>query len=309
MLAGNTGETGEQGWRTAFLLSESLPAAYLDEAKRWFDPVAETILSLHRSGAGATLLVGINGAQGAGKSTLVAYLCDWLVHEAGLSALSMSLDDFYLTRSERGELAAAVHPLFATRGVPGTHDVALLQATLKALMTAGEVAVPRFDKAVDDRQAAAAWPRVTAPLDIILLEGWCLGAAPEFSGALSRPCNPLEQQEDEHGVWREYVNRQLAGPYAALHAQCDLWLMLRAPSFAEVLRWRTEQEHRLRARTQGGPAAGKALMDDVALARFVQHYERLTRHCLATLPAHMDVVWNLGSDRAIESWTGPRVPV
>lgn len=307
MAAGDTEDTSQPDWRTAFLSMEGLPDTYLTEAQRWFDPIAAHLASMHHRSARRTLLVGLNGAQGAGKSTLVAYLRDWLVHEAGLSALSMSLDDFYLTRAERRELANAVHPLFATRGVPGTHDVALLQRTLEGLMAAGEVAVPRFNKALDERQAAATWPRITAPVDVILLEGWCLGAAPEAPEALSTPCNALEQHEDAQGLWRGYVNRQLAGPYAALHAQCDVWLMLKAPSFAEVLRWRTEQENRLRARI-AAHAAENALMDDAALARFVQHYERLTRHCLASLPSRMDVVWMLDSNRAIQSCAEPRLP-
>ena len=108
-------------------------------------------------------------------------------------------------------------------------------------------------------------------------------------------------------VWRGYVNQQLAGAYATLHAQPDFWLMLQAPSFDDVLRWRTEQEIRLRERT-GTSEHAVGLMDDAALARFVQHYERLTRHCLASLPPQMDLVWTLGSDRAINAWAGPLVP-
>lgn len=307
MTAGNTQDSGQQDWRAAFLARENLPADYLTEAGRWFDPVAVQLVKAHRSSAQPTLLVGINGAQGAGKTTLVAYLCDWLVHEAGLSALCMSLDDFYLTRAERQALADAVHPLLATRGVPGTHDIPLLLHTLQALTVSGDVAVPRFSKAEDDRQPAAAWPRIRAPLDVVLLEGWCLGATPEPPAALAVPCNALERREDPQAVWRGHVNQQLAGDYATLHAQPDCWLMLKAPSFDDVLRWRTEQENRLRARI-GASEHAIGLMDEAALAHFVQHYERLTRHCLASLPPRMDLVWTLGSDRSINAWAGPMVP-
>ena len=295
-------------WRARFLQQQVLPADYLEQAGRWFDPVAVQ-LAAHCSGASRPLLVGINGAQGSGKTTLSDYLCQWLVQEAGLRALSLSIDDVYLTRTERQQLAAQVHPLLLTRGVPGTHDVPLLLQTLDALGSAAgtlPVAVPRFDKARDDRLPAAQWPRVQPPLDIILLEGWCLGARPQAPGALAAPCNALEREEDSDGRWRRYANDCLAGDYARLHQRLDRWLMLRAPSFDEVLRWRSEQERKLAAGP--GRAAGNRVMDEPALVRFVQHYERLTRHCLATLPPRMDVVWELDRERQISAWHGPGVP-
>lgn len=295
-------------WREQFLQQQVLPADYLDQAGHWFDPVAAR-LAVHRDGASCPLVVGINGAQGSGKTTLSDYLCQWLVQEAGLRALSLSIDDVYLTRLQRQRLAAQVHPLFSTRGVPGTHDITLLLQTLEALGSAAEtlpVAVPRFDKARDDRAPAEQWPRVQPPLDVILLEGWCLGASPQTEADLSQPCNALERTEDSEGRWRRHANDCLAGDYARLHQRVDVWLMLRAPSFDEVLRWRTEQERKLAAAR--GPVAGTRVMDAVALARFVQHYERLTRHCLATLAPRMDVVWELDRRRVISAWHGPGVP-
>lgn len=296
------------GWRAGFIEQQVLSTDYLDQALRWFDPVAAQ-LAAHCSGAGRPLVVGINGAQGSGKTTLSDYLCQWLVQEAGLRALSLSIDDVYLTRSERQQLAATVHPLFSTRGVPGTHDIPLLLQTLEALASAPgtlPVAVPRFDKARDDRAAPEHWPRVQPPLDVILLEGWCLGAAPQPAHDLVEPCNTLEREEDSAGRWRGHVNACLAADYAGLHEQVDVWLMLRAPSFDEVLRWRSEQERKLAASLD--PAAGSRVMDERALARFVQHYERLTRHCLATLPPSMDLVWELDRARVIRAWHGPEVP-
>lgn len=307
MAADHSRESSAGGWREAFIGAAALPANYLEQASRWFDPVATQLAAMHRNSAKPTLLVGINGAQGAGKTTLVAYICAWLVHEAGLTARSVSLDDVYLTRAERRRLAATVHPLLATRGVPGTHDVALLLRTLAGLMAPGSVAVPRFSKALDDRLPASRWSQVQAPVDIILLEGWCLGAGPQSPAALLAPCNLLESNDDPQGIWRRYVNQTLGGVYAELNARVDVWLMLQAPSFAEVLRWRTGQEQRLREQTTAGEAAA-GVMDDAALAQFIQHYERLTRHCLATLPPAMDLVWALDSERMIRSWSGPLVP-
>jgi len=301
-------EQPPSGWRARFLDQQALPEAYLEQARHWFDPVAAQ-LAVHGSGANGPLLVGINGAQGSGKTTLSDYLCHWLVQERGLRALSLSIDDVYLTRRERQQLALDVHPLLLTRGVPGTHDIRLLLQTLEALGAAAglsPVVVPRFDKASDDRLPQEQWPRVRPPLDVILLEGWCLGARPQAPEALAAPCNTLEQAEDSDGRWRRHVNDCLAGDYALLHQRVDVWLMLRAPSFDEVLRWRSEQEQKLAAALCAD--TGSQVMDGPALARFIQHYERLTRHCLATLPPLMDLVWELDRDRMIRSWHGPSAP-
>ncbi len=297
------------GWRAQFLEQQALRADYLEQAKNWFDPVAARIAA-HCCGANRPLVVGINGAQGSGKTTLSDYMCQWLVQEAGLQALSLSIDDVYLTRGERQQLAAQVHTLFSTRGVPGTHDIPLLLQTLEALGSApgiSPVAVPRFDKSRDDRAPIENWPRVQPPVDVILLEGWCLGASPQSDESLAEPCNALEREEDGDRGWRRYANDCLGADYARLHQRVDVWLMLRAPSFDEVLRWRSEQERKLAA-ALGDAAAGTRVMGDAALARFVQHYERLTRHCLATLPPSMDLVWELDRDRTIRSWHGPEVP-
>lgn len=257
--------------------------------------LAAWIAERREARAAPGLLIGLNGGQGSGKSTLAALVRDALAREFGLSGLVLSIDDLYLTRAERAGLAREVHPLLATRGVPGTHDVALGHALLDVLTDpagSGRVAIPRFDKAVDDRRPEADWDHAMAPVDVVLLEGWCVGARAEAPAELVAPCNDLEAQEDAGGAWRRHVNDQLAGPYAALFARLDALVMLRVPDFDAVRRWRGEQEARLRATSGAG-------MDDAAVDRFVAHYERVTRHQLATLPARADLRLDLDTDHAI----------
>ncbi|QIB66303.1 hypothetical protein [Kineobactrum salinum] len=286
-------------WRQQFLHRHQLDTGYLASAQHWFDPLAEALVA-HRNGASRPLLVGVNGCQGSGKTTFCDYLCTVLGAEHGLRTIALSLDDFYLPRTERRALAERVHPLLVTRGVPGTHEMPLLLATLDALLEprgARPVAVPRFDKGADDRVPRPQWDRVTLPLDIVLLEGWCLGAEQQSEAQLATPCNALEQQEDPLGHWRHYVNQCLATDFPPLHARIDRWVMLQAPSFDCVYRWRREQEDKLIAR-RSGQAPARA-MDASALARFIQHYERLTRHCLETLPGKMDDLLQLDQQRRI----------
>lgn len=237
----------------------------------------------------APLVIGVSGGQGSGKTTLARRLVATL-EAAGLRAAASSLDDFYLTRAERLALSRDVHPLLATRGVPGTHDVALLNRVLDHLGGPDPVALPLFDKATDDRLPRERWRLCAAPLDVFVLEGWCLGAEPEDLPALQRPVNALEAAEDPDGCWRRYVNDALAGPYRALWARLDRLVYLAVPDMAAVVRWRTEQESAL-------PAQRRMSAD--AVARFVEHYERTTRQQAATLPRRADVVVQLNDAHGI----------
>ncbi|MFL6549278.1 MAG: kinase [Povalibacter sp.] len=250
---------------------------------------------LQRSESDKPLLVGLCGSQGSGKSTVCKELAaKW--SDQGLRVAVLSLDDLYLTRAERENLARDVHPLLATRGVPGTHDVSLGIRTLQALSKQGSVKLPRFDKATDDRSQEASWDVVQAPVDVILFEGWCVGARPQSRETLSHPINSLEAAEDADVRWRNYVNDRLAGEYQKLFALIDFLVLLAAPGFDVVLRWRTQQERELRVQRRGS-----AVMEDAALARFVQHYERLTRHILSEMPRRANLVINLDEDRRVVS--------
>jgi D-glycerate 3-kinase len=264
-----------------------LPASYRTLIEEQHAPLAQRIAARAARRPARPWVVGICGPQGSGKSTLAASLRQLLAAQ-GLRAAVLSLDDLYLTHAQRAALAGRVHPLLAQRGVPGTHDVALGLDVIARLGEPGTVALPSFDKARDDRCALAQWPRVAAPLDVLLFEGWCVGARPQAEAELVTPLNALERTEDQQGVWRRYVNAALAGDYQRLFAGLDELVLLQAESFEHVYAWRLEQEHKLRERLRATGADLAATMDDAALARFIQLFERLTRHILAEMPARAD---------------------
>lgn len=219
-------------------------------------------------------VVGVVGAQGSGKTTLARAAAD------AFGAAQISIDDVYLTRAEREAMAREVHPLFLTRGPPGTHDLALLQRLIADLSAAGPddiTLIPAFDKRGDDRRPIQEWRAFRGRPSAILIDAWCLGAVPEDSVALAEPVNDLERDQDADGRWRRRINDCLAGPYAAFAARMDAIVFLKAPGFEVVLDWRCQQE----ADLLGVAPDDLPQAERRRLAGFIRHFERITRRMLS----------------------------
>lgn len=309
-----------------FITRNRLPEHYLQQASIWFDPIVETLIEHHaehqngarrtnlgRPNPARTLIVGINGCQGSGKTTLADYLCTRL-KDRGLKVTAISIDDFYLTRLQRQQLALEVHPLLSTRGVPGTHDLELALDTLHQLSAnSGAVRVPKFNKAQDDRFPQEQWPEEPeTPLDIIILEGWCVGITAEAESALLAPINELESLQDPDGQWRSFINQQLVSNYPELWQLIDRLIMLQAPSFSCVYQWRLEQEQKLSEELSSSAGGNKKhnladhhIMSAEQVKTFIQHYERLTRHSLKYLPKVCQHLFQLSSKRQVAAYQAP----
>ena len=279
---------------SALIAQEQLGPAYRAIVDGPWRQIAARIAA-KAQGSARPVIVGVTGSQGSGKTSLCRFLELLLDRDYAIKAATLSIDDLHLTKAERQALAATVHPLLATRGVPGTHDIALGRAVFAAFL-AGEprLHLPRFDKARDDRAPADRWQVAAGPLDVLLFEGWCVGAQPQSPEQLDLPVNGLEAAEDADGRWRRSANAALTGPYRMLFDPLDMVVMLAAPGFDAVVSWRQEQERKLRERTGGGMSPGE-------VERFVAHYERLTRHMLKAMPPLADVVVNLGEDHGVAS--------
>ena len=202
--------------------------------------VLDALLDAMPRAGGRPLCVGVSGLQGSGKSTFSRQLAQ-CARARGLHCEVLSLDDFYLGRRERLRLARSVHPLFVTRGVPGTHDIDLLLHTLDALARASArraVRLPRFDKGRDTRVPPSRWRCVSRLPSLILLEGCCVGVQAQSTAALARPLNGLERDEDPLGIWRRYANDALSRHYERAWKRLDRLVLLQAPRFDIVMRWR-----------------------------------------------------------------------
>ena len=281
---------------TRLIDAERLPASFRETVEHIYAPLASAIAK-HIGKVRQPCIVGLCGPQGSGKSTGAATL-RILLRATGHKVAVVSLDDLYLARDDRLQLAKTVHRLLATRGPPGSHDVALGHDVFDRLLHPRETALPSFDKSRDDRRVEEEAEIFAGPADIILFEGWCVGAVPQDSQELVDPVNELERRSDSDAVWRNFVNRALAG-YQPLFARIGYLVQLLPPDFEVVSGWRKEQEAKLRVRT--APSDNKRhVMTDDEIDRFVQHYERLTRHIIEEMPSRADAVVQLGSNRELK---------
>lgn len=270
------GADPQEAARVFARLPDSLPGD-------WRALAAQLATALTAESRERPVVLGLSGGQGAGKSTL-AHALVMALQACGLRAATLSLDDVYLTAAERIHLAAQVHPLLRTRGVPGTHDLGLLQRIFDSLDQT-TLRLPVFSKAIDDRLPEGDWPSIRGPVEVLVFEGWCVGAGPQPEADVRTPVNALERTEDADGVYRHYVNQMLAEPYQAIWRQMHAWLFLAVPDLAAVVRWRTQQEHQIEPGRR---------MDKAALERFIAHYERLTLWLLRTAPTQAN--WTVQLD-------------
>lgn len=215
-------------------------------------------------------IIGLSGPQGAGKTTALNGLAD----NSSKRIATLGMDDFYLTKAQRLDLAKVISPLCKTRGPAGTHDIKLLEDTIERLVLAqANTLTPliSFDKVTDDRRPENDWLIFEGKPDVIILEGWLVGAIAPDDFAYSAPINAIERS-DEGAVWRRYQKHQLDTCYAKLWAGFDAYIHIKGPGFDTVFNWRKQQE------------ASNLQLDEADLPnksidwlkQFIQHYQRLT---------------------------------
>jgi len=285
---------------TAFqriLINEAIPAnkKILQNFSDVYLPLAKWVAQQHQK---KPVIIGINGSQGSGKSTLCKILSGLLQQAFNKNIAILSIDDLYKTQEQRLQMAESTHPLFATRGVPGTHDVELGISVLKQLKQQNTpVLIPEFDKATDDRRDKKYWQTIDDNVDIILFEGWCVGATPQDTYLLESAVNELEENHDSDLIWRKHINLKLATEYQKLFSLIDKLIMLKIPDFNKVIEWRTLQENKLR-NISNTITSGK-VMSDKQLSQFIMHFERITKHTLNEMPVRADVILDINDEHQI----------
>ena len=225
----------------------------------------------------------IAGSQGIGKSTLVKILQTCINFYYKKNVLSLSLDDYYLTKKERIVLSKKIHPLFLTRGVPGTHDLKKLEKNINSFEKGKyPIKLPIFNKLKDDRSKKIKTMR--SKNDILLLEGWCCGCPSISQNYLFKSINNLEKYKDKNKKWRRIYNKKLKFEYANLFNRFSAIIYIKPPSFSKVVNWRLKQEKMMGRKNFNTNSMNKKQIED-----FVQYYEKITKWMIKKMPLISDL--------------------
>ena len=248
----------------------------IGKLNKFYLPLSEWIYSIYSKDF-KTKIIGLSGGQGAGKSTITGILKLILKKKYGLNICVFSIDDFYKTKNERLRMSKKKHPLFITRGVPGTHDITLLNQTIRKLKQKRfrTVLIPKFDKSKDDRYRKNKWQKIKIKPDIIIFEGWCVGTTHQNNNELKRPINLIEKKYDENLKWRKTVNNLIKKRYKNIFNKIDKLVFLKVPHFNYIMKWRWLQEQKMKLTTKS-----KKTMSKTEVKKFIMFYERLTKHMI-----------------------------
>ena len=251
----------------------------LGQLNKFYLPVCEKIYQDYKKNKKINI-VGLTGGQGAGKSTITQIIKLILETKYNLGVVYFSIDDFYKTLSERIILSKKIHQLFRVRGVPGTHDTDLIKKIFLKLTRKNfrPFSIPRFDKSRDDRFPKKEWQKIKKQPQIIIFEGWCVGAKPQKKKYLKKSINILEKKHDPEIKWRSKVNYELNNDYKKIFSKINRLIFLKVPNFDCVYKWRLLQENKLQL-TSGG----KKIMSPVEIKKFIMYYERITKQMLIDL--------------------------
>ena len=272
-------------------------ATKIKSLKKTYIPISFWIENKYKK-KGKTLFLGFSGGQGSGKTTVAKILKIILKKFFKREIYVSSIDDFYKTLKDRNEMSHTIHPLFKTRGVPGTHDISLVKKFFDFIKKRNfkKFKLPKFDKSMDDRLKKKYWSNIKKRPEIVILEGWCVGAKPQSNSIINKSINVLEKYEDKHLIWRKYANEKLKKEYKKLFAMIDHFIFMKIPNFNVVYEWRLLQESKLRKKSH----SSKKIMSYNEIKRFIMFYERITLQMIKDLSKSASVVIFLKTNHKIK---------
>ena len=272
-------------------------AEKIKSLKKIYIPISFWIENKYKK-KGETLFLGFCGGQGSGKTTVTRILKIILTKFFERRIHVSSIDEFYKTSEDRIKMANEIHPLFKTRGVPGTHDINLVKKFFNIIKKKKfkKIKLPKFKKAADNRLKKKYWYNIKQKPEIVILEGWCVGARPQSSSLIKKPINILEKYEDKDLKWRKYVNEKLKKEYKKLFAMIDHFIFMKIPNFKMVFKWRLLQENKLKKKLH----LNKKIMSYNGIKRFIMFYERITLQMIKDLSKSASIVMSLKKNHEIK---------
>ena len=245
------------------------------------------------------LIVGLAGGQGSGKTTISSILSLILKKYFKLKVFKISIDDFYKTKKQREILSKDKHSLLLTRGVPGTHDIKIMLDFFRKIKTKNfkSLKLPKFNKANDDRYKKKHWYKLKSRPDVVIFEGWCVGAKPQSLRLLKKPINAIEEAYDKSLKWRRFVNLQLKTNYKKLYSQLDSLLYLKVKNFNLLKKWRIKQEEKLWLKAKS--RKNLKIMNKKEVINFMQTYQRITEQMFKDAPKYSSIIMNLNKNHQI----------
>ena len=245
-------------------------------------------------------IIGIHGPQGIGKTSLNKYLKKNLNNDK-YNVIFLSLDDFYLKINDMKKfLSESENNLYKFRGFPGTHDIDLMinffkQVKKKKFKT---IFLPKFEKSIDDRVIKKKWYKLKKKPDVIIFEGWCVGAKSQKNKDLNKSINQLEKNHDQSLKWRKYVNKQLLNKYKKFHSMLDHLIYLKAESFEILRKWRLKQEKKLSINTKN--KKNLKIMSKQEVLTFMMTYQRITENMFKYASKYASVLMTLNDKHQIK---------
>ena len=269
----------------------------INSLKKNYIPISFWIEEKYKE-KGKTLFLGFSGGQGSGKTTITGILKIILKKFFKRRIYVISIDNFYKTLKARSMMSSQIHHLFKTRGVPGTHDINLVKNFFNNVKKNKfkKFKLPIFDKSTDDRIKNKYWPIINKRPEIVILEGWCVGAKPQPNSLIKKPINILESKEDSSFIWRKHVNKKLQNEYKKVFSMIDHFLFMKVPNFNMVFKWRLLQEEKLKKSSY----SNKKIMTYDQIKRFIMFYQRITLQMLKDLSKSASVVMLLKKNHEIK---------